>query len=141
VEHLLSRRLQPDGLWDHPSNVFPDLAPSPATPAWDMTHRAIEVFVAAATLISAPPVADQGQLDQANVKIAEARHILDQERLTTPTAGGSQEQKLLREAEQSLNRADSLASERPATAAALADRVLRNLDELAFARQAANRSI
>jgi len=85
-------------------------------------------------------VADQGQIDQANTKIAEARHILDMERLTTPTAGGSQEQKLLREAEQSLNRADSLASERPATAAALADKVLRDLDELAFARQAASRS-
>jgi hypothetical protein len=140
VEHLLNRRLQPDGLWDHPSNVFTDLAPSPATPAWDMTERAIEVFVAAAALVSAPPVADQGQIDQANTKIAEARHILDMERLTTPTAGGSQEQKLLREAEQSLNRADWLASERPATAAALADKVLRDLDELAFARQAASRS-
>ena len=140
VEHLLNRRLQPDGLWDHPANVFPSLPPSPATPSWDMTERAIEVFVAAATLISAPPVADPGQIDQANTKIAEARHILDQERLTTPTAGGSQEQKLLREAEQSLNRAESLSRERPATAAALADKVLRELDELAFARQAASRS-
>lgn len=140
VEHLLKRRLQPDGLWDHPSNVFPDLPPAPATPSWDMTERAVEVFVAAAALVSAPPVADQNQVDHASAKIAEARHILDQERLTTPTAGGSQEQKLLREAEQSLNRADSLAAERPATAAALADRVLRDLDELAFARQAASRS-
>jgi len=140
VEHLLNRRLQPEGLWDHPENVFPDLPPSPATPAWDMTERAIEVFVTAAALVSAPPVAEPGQVDQANTKIAEARHILDMERLTTPTAGGSQEQKLLREAEQSLNRADSLAGERPATAAALADKVLRDLDELAFARQAASRS-
>ena len=85
-------------------------------------------------------MADPGQVDQANAKIAEARHILDQERLTTPTAGGSQEQKLLREAEQSLNRADSLSAERPATAAALTDKVLRDLDELSFARQAASRS-
>jgi hypothetical protein len=140
AEHLLARRQQPDGLWDHPANVYPRAATAPATPAWDMTERAIEVFVAAASLVSAPPVADQGQVDQANTKIAEARHILDQERLTTPTAGGSQEQKLLREAEQSLNRAETLASERPATAAALADKVLRDLDELAFARQAASRS-
>jgi hypothetical protein len=140
VEHLLNRRLQADGLWDHPANVFPSLPPSPATPSWDMTERAVEVFVAAAGLIAAPPVADPGQIDQANTKIAEARHILDQERLTTPTAGGSQEQKLLREAEQSLNRAESLSRERPATAAALADKVLRELDELAFARQAASRS-
>lgn len=140
VEHLLNRRLQPNWLWDHPENVFTGLPPSPDTPAWDMTERAIEVFVAAAALVSAPPVADQNQVDQANTKLAEARHILDQERLTTPTAGGSQEQKLLREAEQSLNRAESLASERPATAAALADKVLRDLDELAFARQAASRS-
>ena len=140
VEHLLSRRQQFDGLWDHPANVFPDLAASPATPAWDMTERAVEVFVAAAALVSTPPVADQHQLDQAHGKLAEARHILDQERLTTPTAGGAQEQKLLREAEQTLNRADSLVAERPATAAALADKVLRDLDELAFARQAANRS-
>ncbi|MBS2547655.1 hypothetical protein KGQ19_12310 [Catenulispora sp. NL8] len=140
VEHLLARRQPSDGLWDHPANVYPRLAQAPATPAWDMTERCIEVFVAAAALVSAPPVADQGQVDQANNKIAEARHILDQERLTTPTAGGSQEQKLLREAEQSLNRADSLSGERPATAAALADKVLRDLDELAFARQAASRS-
>jgi hypothetical protein len=140
VEHLLNRRLLPEGLWDHPANVFPELPTAPATPAWDMTERSIEVFVSSAALVSAPPVADQGQVDQASIKIAEARHILDQERLTTPTAGGSQEQKLLREAEQSLNRADSLASERPATAAALADKVLRDLDELAFARQAASRS-
>ena len=140
VEHLLNRRLLPDQLWDHPANVFPGLPSSPATPAWDMTKRATEVFVSAATLVSAPPVADSNLIDQANTKIAEARHILDQERLTTPTAGGSQEQKLLREAEQSLNRADSLASERPATASALADKVLRDLDQLAFARQAASRS-
>ncbi|WP_370373248.1 SCO2524 family protein [Catenulispora sp. GP43] len=140
VEHLLNRRQQPDGLWDQLSNVYPGLPTSPATPAWDMTERSIEVFVAAAGLIADPPVADPGQVDQANTKIAEARHILDQERLTTPTAGGSQEQKLLREAEQSLNRAESLSSERPATAAALADKVLRELDELAFARQAASRS-
>jgi hypothetical protein len=140
VEHLLARRHQPDGLWDHPANVYPRAADAPATPAWDMTERAIEVFVAAAGLISAAPLADQGQIDQANAKIAEARHILDQERLTTPTAGGSQEQKLLREAEQSLNRADRLTSDRPATAAALADKVLRDLDQLAFARQAASRS-
>ncbi|GAA1966685.1 SCO2524 family protein [Catenulispora subtropica] len=140
VEHLLARRQQTTGLWDDPSNVFPGVAPAPATPAWDITERAIEVFVASASLIAAPPVADQGQIDQANTKIAEARHILDQERLTTPTAGGAQEQKLLREVEQLLNRADSLVSERPATAAALADKVLRDLDELAFARQAAIRS-
>ena len=140
VDHLLSRRQQPEGLWDHPANIFPGIPTAPATPSWGMTERAIEVFVAAAALVSAPPVADQGQVDQANTKIAEARHILDQERLTTPTAGGSQEQKLLREAEQSLNRAESLSSERPATAAALADKVLRDLDELAFARQAASRS-
>jgi len=140
VEHLLARRDPSDGLWDHPANVYPRAAVAPATPAWDMTERAVEVFVAAASLISAPPLADQGQIDQANAKIAEARHILDQERLTTPTAGGSQEQKLLREAEQSLNRADRLNAERPATAAALADKVLRDLDQLAFARQAASRS-
>ncbi|MEZ0113205.1 hypothetical protein ABH920_007235 [Catenulispora sp. EB89] len=141
VEHLLARRhQQPDGLWDHPANLYPGVATAPATPAWDMTERAIEVFVAAATLISAPPLADQGQVDEATAKIAEARHILDQERLTTPTAGGSQEQKLLREAEQSLNRAERLIAERPATAAALADKVLRDLDQLAFARQAASRS-
>lgn len=140
VDHLLARRQQPEGLWDHPANIFAGIPTAPATPAWDLTERAVEVFVAAAALVSAPPVADPGQVDQANTKIAEARHILDQERLTTPTAGGSQEQKLLREAEQSLNRAESLSSERPATAAALADKVLRDLDELAFARQAASRS-
>ena len=140
VEHLLLRRQRDVGLWDDPANVFPGVTPAPATPAWDMTERVIEVFVAAASLVSAPPVADQGQIDQANAKIAEARHILDQERLTIPTAGGAQEQKLLREVEQLLNRADGLVSERPATAAALADKALRDLDELAFARQAAIRS-
>ncbi|WP_041542289.1 SCO2524 family protein [Catenulispora acidiphila] len=140
VDHLLARRQQPDGLWDHPDNIFHRSDPAPSTPAWDMTHNVVEVFVAASSLVSAPPLADQGQVDQANAKIAEARHILDQERLTAPTAGGSLLQKLLREAEQSLNRADSLASKRPATAAALADKVLRDLDELAFARQAASRS-
>jgi hypothetical protein len=140
VEHLLARRQQSVGLWDDPANVFPGLLPAPAAPAWGPTERAVEVFVAAAALVSAPPVADPGQVDQAHTKIAEARHILDQERLTTPTAGGTQEQKLLREAEHLLNRADDLVSERPATAAALADKVLRELDELAFARQAATRS-
>ncbi|MFL6113173.1 MAG: SCO2524 family protein [Catenulispora sp.] len=139
VEHLLARR-QPIGLWDDPANVFPGISPAPATPSWDMTERAVEVFVTAAALVAAPPLADLGQIDQANAKIAEARHILDQEWLTTPTAGGAQEQKLLREVEKLLNRADALVSERPATAAALADSVLRDLDELASARQAAIRS-
>jgi hypothetical protein len=141
VEHLLARRQQSLGLWDDPANVFPGLYPAAAIPAWDITERAVQVFVAAAGLAGSPPVADPGQVDQADAKIAEARHILDQERLTTPAAGGSQEQKLLREAEMVLNRADDLVSERPATAAALADRVLRDLDELAFARQAAIRSL
>ncbi|MBW8802624.1 MAG: hypothetical protein JF587_02005 [Catenulisporales bacterium] len=141
VEHLLARRQQAVGLWDDPANAFPGVDPAPATPAWDITERAIEVFVTAAALIAAPPVADQRQIDHANAKIAEARHILDQERLTTPTAGGAQEQKLLREVGQLLNRAESLVSERPATAAALADKMLRDLDELAFARQAAIRSM
>ena len=140
TEHLLDRRQGPDGLWDQLANVYPSLPTAPATPAWDMTERSVEVFVAAASLISSPPVADPGQVDQANTKIAEARHILDQERLTTPNAGGSQEQKLLRAAAQSLARAEELASERPATAAALADEVLRELDTLSFARKQASRS-
>lgn len=59
VEHLLHRRLTPEGLWDHPANVFPGIPPAPAAPAWDMTERAVEVFVAAAALVSAPPLADQ----------------------------------------------------------------------------------
>ncbi|NUR62332.1 MAG: hypothetical protein HOV87_27280 [Catenulispora sp.] len=140
VDHLLLRRQQDIGLWDDPANAFPGVSPVPATPSWDITERVVEVFVAAATLVSAPPLADQGQIDQANAKIAEARHILDQERLTIPMAGGAEEQKLLREVEQLLNRADGLVSGRPATASALADKVLRDLDELAFARQAAIRS-
>ncbi|MFD0633966.1 SCO2524 family protein [Catenulispora yoronensis] len=140
VDHLLLRRHQATGLWDDPGNAFPGIQPAPAVPDWSMSEHAVEVFVAAATLASAPPQADQGQIDQAESKLAEAWHILDQERLNTPTAGGAQEQKLLREVQQALTRAASLAPTRPATAAALVDRALRDLDELAFARQAATGS-
>jgi hypothetical protein len=139
VEHILARRT-PGGLWDNPSAVFPGVDTLPTEPSWDLTERAMEFFVAAADVVVGEPVADPLQIDQARSKIAEAEHILDQEQLTAPTAGGSRVNELLDRAERQLNRASALVAERPSTAGAIADAVLRDLDELATARLDAARS-
>jgi hypothetical protein len=92
-------------------------------------------------VVQADPVADPAQVEHARSKIAEAEHILGQEQLSAPTAGGSRVHQLLGQAQRQLFRAGQLVSERPATAGAIADSVLLELDELASARQDANRSM
>ncbi|NUP47639.1 MAG: hypothetical protein HOW97_10060 [Catenulispora sp.] len=140
VEHLLARRRN-DGLWDDLAKVFATVdEPLPDRPYWDFTNSVLQAFAAAAALIQAPPPTEPALSDQAAAKIAEARHVLDRERLTTPDLGGTQVQRLLREVDQRLNRAEALLTERPATAAALADRALLDLDELVLAVQLATRS-
>jgi hypothetical protein len=140
IAHLLARRDQSGGLWDSPGGVFPGLAAPAAEPDWDFTEDALEVFVAAARLITTPLPFDLELAQRAGRTVTEAWHALAQEQLTTPITGGSQVQRLLHALELRLNRAESLLAARPATAAALADRVLLELDELASARLDAFRS-
>ena len=135
--HLLERRLgkgSGDGLWDQPGGLLPLDAPPFDEPSWYHTQRIVECLVATSTMIALPPPPSTRLVELATDLLVEADHLFDQEKLLgTATAGHS-----IRQSFQSITarlaRARDLRDHQPATAVALAQEVLKDLDEMAMAR-------
>lgn len=123
-----------NGLWDQPSQVFPEVKPSPEAPSWYFTERAVECLVSAAGLIESEPLRSPRISDLALDLLAEAEHLFDRELLEVSAEAGPAMGTVLQTSRVTLRRAREVLPYRPATAWVLVSDVLRELDRLAAAR-------
>lgn len=137
--HIERRRMDTPsarGLWDAPTQVFPDTSFTPhELPSWYHTERVIEALVAAANVTQAVPVAISDLSEQAMHLLAEAEYLFDRERLRGTSDTGEQMRESFQVVSAKLRRARELLHDRPGTASVLAGDVLRELDMVDAARQ------
>ncbi|MEU6579864.1 SCO2524 family protein [Nocardia sp. NPDC046763] len=127
------------GLWDDPSRIFG--GPENHLPSWYLTERVVECMVTAARLYREPPLRAPTSVTRAMELLTEAEHLLNREMLELSETDVSAGRTALALAEQRLERARTLIDERPGTAVSLASQALLELDELAYARFDATRSV
>lgn len=143
LTHLWRRRLtagEGTGLWDDPNDVFPGVDVHHKLPTWNLTERIIESLVIAAAAVGAAPIRSTRLQEIAGDLLGEADHLFNQEQLKTPRQSASPMNESLQRIENKLSRARALLQDRPGTAKAIVNDVLRELDEFAVARQDALRS-
>jgi hypothetical protein len=134
-DHLLRRRVEPTGLWDRPSALYPVEDPGGTAVSWYYTERVIGGLVTAADYIASPPPLTDDLSDQAAALLAEAEHMFDQELLQSSATVNEPMSDTIMTARLALRRAHAVLGTRPGTAAAIATRVLADLDGLEAARQ------
>jgi hypothetical protein len=137
-DHLERRRLKSGpghALWDHPPGVFEQVKDLGDQPSWYYTERVVECLVTAANLVSRPPLRSDVLTELAGELINEADHLFDRELLGGAGEAGPALRNSLQTARASLRRARDVLSDRPGTAFVLASDVLRELEQLAAARQ------
>jgi hypothetical protein len=137
-DHLLSRRLKTGvarDLWDQTQDVYPTSSPRPELPSWYFTERVVECLVAAAGVVEQPPLRSARLVDYAADLLNEAEHLFDRELLFESSEAGYSMERNTEKVRLSLRRARAIIHERPGSAASLAADVLRELDQLAAARQ------
>ncbi|HEY1177673.1 MAG TPA: SCO2524 family protein [Phytomonospora sp.] len=138
-DHLVQRRLSAGpfkDLWDEPSNVYTQLGEGHALGAsWHHTIRVVESLVGAAQLVRSDPPRSEFMIRQAQHSISEAEHLYDQELLDGGAESGKSIRDLLQTVHANLLRAKEIQYERPASSVAIVQKVLRELDRLAAARQ------
>lgn len=128
------------GLWDDPGRVFGgELATG--RPSWYITERVVECLVAADRMFREPPLRSPSLMQRTMEMLTEAEHLLNRELLELSEEDVSSNRAALARVEQRLSRARDVIDERPGTALSLATQSLLELDELAFARQDATRSL
>jgi hypothetical protein len=141
--HVERRRMDTPsmrGLWDAPTQVFPNsFFPVYEMPSWYHTERVIEVLVAAANVTQAVPAATSELSEQAMHLLAEAEYLFDRERLRGTSDTGEQMRESFQVVSAKLRRARELLHDRPGTAIVLAGDVLRELDIVDAARQGTTR--
>ncbi|MDX3803745.1 SCO2524 family protein [Streptomyces sp. AK04-3B] len=138
LDHVWERRIKEGegvGLWDDVPAAHP---PSPVLQgplSWSLTERVTECMVAAHNLYDQPPIPSLQLSQLARDMISEAAHLLGREQEEHPApAPRSPQGEEIRSIEADIRRARQLVDAQPATASALAFRVLRRLDALARAR-------
>jgi hypothetical protein len=137
-DHLQRRRLTSPAvrdLWDQTIDVFGGSRPRSDQASWYFTERVVECLVAAANVISQPPLRSGLLSDYAADLLNEAEHLYDRELLYGSSEAGEPLRESLKESRLRLERARQIQHERPGSAAALAADVLRELDNLTAARQ------
>ncbi|MEV4350687.1 SCO2524 family protein [Actinoplanes sp. NPDC049596] len=135
-EHLQSRVIREGehrGLWDRPAGAFKYLPDEVTEVSWYYTKRVVDCLVAAARLISDPPVRSDLLAQIAADLLNEADHLFDRE-LLNGTARGLRVE--LERLEAELRRARTVRRESPGVAVAVTEEVLRKLDRLSAARRA-----
>ncbi|GAA0363307.1 SCO2524 family protein [Microbispora corallina] len=129
------------GLWDQPGNVFPDVEARHEEPSWYMTERVVEILVSAAYAGAETPLSSPELVDLAMQMLGEAEHLLDRELVTRPLVAGQTVQPKLRGVQAALQRARAILGDRPATALALIQDALLDLERLAAARDSATEAM
>lgn len=136
-DHLLRRRVDGSGrrLWDQPSQAFEQLTSRYEGVSWYYTERVVQALVATVTMLKRAPLRSQPLIEVAQELLAEAEHLYDVELLGGAAEAGPKMQQTLRIMQVHLTRAREVVLDRPGTAIALTQEVLRMLDELAAARR------
>jgi hypothetical protein len=138
-DHLLLRRLSAGpgrGLWDQPGGAFDQLSIRHELQSWYYTERVVECLVAAANLVSRPPLRSTRLTEMATDLLYEADHLFDLERLSgSSEEAGPSMRTVLQKVRANLRRAREIVHDRPGSAMVLLGEVLRDLDRLAAARQ------
>jgi len=136
-DHLEARRMD-DGaagsLWDQPAGTF-GRGMVHDRPSWYHTERIMECLVLLAGVVMSKPPRSDAQLELAEDQISEAEQLFDRELFIGSMDAGPSMRGSMRELRAHLRRAQEIVGEKPATASALAGKVLLGLDELAAARQ------
>lgn len=145
MEQLSKRRLKggpSEGLWDDAAAILPGGSTGAVRlPSWHMCERMMEFLVASANMYNREPLRTPRIADTAFSMLREVDHVLGKELLMVSGERDSQLMAMLRRIQGQLARAMRIAPELPATAVALASDMLRELDELASARQGALRRL
>ncbi|MEV6770790.1 SCO2524 family protein [Nocardia sp. NPDC051030] len=141
MDHLDRRAFRdgPVGLWDDPCRIFG--GEQILEPSWYLTERVVECLVAAARMYGEPPLRSPALVVRAMELLTEAEHLLNRELLELSERDVSSNRTALALVEQRLQRARRLIDERPGTALSLVTQALLELDELAYARSDATRSM
>ncbi len=134
--HLESRRMERSRgfVWDQPQRVFPELKMVHDRPSWYFTKRVVDSLITSAEVIGSEPLRSEQATRLAEEMLAEATHLYDQELLRGPVDPGPSTRDKLQLLAGQLNRARESVATHPGTALALANRILLDLHELAFAR-------
>ena len=137
-QHILTRR-QDSGLgkelWDEPGNVFPNLPKTNGAPSWYFTERVVECLVAAAAAVAESPLRNERLVATAKDLLNEADHLYNQELLAGSPSSGIAMQASLARLGAKLERSREVIHTLPGTAMSILYEVLKELDELATARQ------
>jgi hypothetical protein len=142
-DHLSLRRIkdgQAQDLWDQPADVFPTVTLRSEQPVWHMTLRVVESLVAAATIADSHPLRSDVLSTFSKELLAEAEHLFDQELLAGATEAGRSMREKLETVRHRLQRSRDITTDRPGSATSLLLSVLRDLDDLAAARQDVTRA-
>jgi hypothetical protein len=136
-QHLQRRRIPEGmarGLWDSPAGVFPTL-PKFDKPSWQMTVRVVECLVIAAQLIGGDLLGSERLIQQARDMMVEAERLLDRELLSGAAQAGPAVRRSIDFVTANLSRADEISNDRPASAVALINESLLELEKLLAARE------
>ncbi|MRH86381.1 hypothetical protein GFY24_02670 [Nocardia sp. SYP-A9097] len=141
MDHLNQRAFRDGatGLWDDPSRIFG--GDQITEPSWYFTERMVECLVAAARMYGDPPLRSPGLVVRALELLTEAEHLLNQQLLDLSEVDSSANRTALTLVRSRLDRARRLIDKTPGTAASLAQQAMLELDELAYARIDATRSL
>ncbi|TCO47265.1 SCO2524 family protein [Actinocrispum wychmicini] len=142
--HVWRRRLKDGpaaGLWDDPGDLLPDVVVDREMPSWWLTERVIECLILASRTVSESPIRSTRLLEIATDLLGEADQLFSNEQLEASQHENSAMQTTMRGIQVKLVRAREILQERPGTASALVNEALRELDQLAVARQDATRSV
>ncbi|MEU4421367.1 SCO2524 family protein [Actinoplanes sp. NPDC024001] len=135
-DHLAQRRLsgRHRALWDQPANLFagPTVYDEPS---WYHTVRVVAGLVSTANLVSEEPLVNERLVIQALDLLFEAEHLYDVELMRGSAEASREVRDVLIDIRATLERARSVARSRPGAAAALANRILLELDGLDTARR------
>lgn len=141
-DHVWRRRITEGpgtGLWDDVTAVFPGAPPAERPFSWSVTERVTECMVAARQLYVQPPIRSPELALQAAAMLSEATHLLGNEQLEPTSHNGGSRGLALTGVEVKLKRARDIVDRQPATAIALTNEILGELEALALARHTASR--
>lgn len=137
-DHVAERRIK-DGhgreLWDQPADTFAAVQQRFSEPSWHHTVRVVESLVFAANMADSHPLRSDQLATFSQDLLAEAEHLFDQELLAGSTEAGPAMREKIEAVRQRLRRVREIMTDRPGSAVALLLSVLRELDDLAAARQ------
>lgn len=146
MDHLETRKIgegDAAGLWDAPSRAYDTVEQTAEElqPSWYFTERMVECLITADRTFRALPLRPPSMVNRAVELLSEAEHLLNQEWLGVSLEDASGKRQALEDIELRLDRARDLVDDKPGTSVSITTLALVRLEELAYARLDATRSV